>query len=161
MSDEKKISALAAVGIALALAAGCSAGVKPTNTGAAGASGTDAGADRPSVVGTAGTTGVGGSPLGTAGTTGTGGSGPEPCVPSVTCMPAGGRYCNTIGNGCPGGKLECGACPGDATCSGGATAPGICVGGASCKPITCTSGGSARYCEKIGDGCGRELDCGA
>ena len=74
---------------------------------------------------------------------------------------SGGRYCNTIGNGCKGQKLDCGACPGDATCSGGATSPGICIGGPSCPAITCTSGGGAQYCGKIGDGCGRELDCGA
>jgi hypothetical protein len=144
---------------ALALAIGCSAGVKQTNTGTAGSTGTDAGVDRPMVVGTAGTggsttTGLGGF----GGVTGAGGTGGA-CVPTYTCTPAGGQYCNTIGNGCKGQKLECGACPGDATCSGGATAPGICVGGASCTPITCASGGATRYCGKIGDGCGRELDC--
>jgi hypothetical protein len=160
MSEDKKISALTAAGVALTLALGCSAGVRATS-GSAGSSGADAGVDRPNVVGTAGTSGpsgVGGA-AGGGGTTGTGG-GPQPCTPSVTCTPAGGRYCNTIGNGCPGGSLACGACPGDATCSGGATAPGICVGGASCTPITCTSGGAARYCGTIGDGCGRSLDCG-
>jgi hypothetical protein len=144
----------------LALAMGCSAGVKATS-GSAGTSGTDAGADHP-VSGTAGT-GSGGTTgaagvigSGTAGTTGAGGA----CVPSYTCTPAGGTYCNTIGNGCKGQKLDCGACAGDATCSGGATAPGICIGGPSCTPITCSSGGSAQYCGKVGDGCGRELDCG-
>jgi hypothetical protein len=156
MSDTR-ISVLLA---ALTLAMGCSAGVKATNpSGSAGATGTDGGVDRPSIVGTAGT-GPGGS-VGGAGTTGTGGASPQPCTPSVTCDPPGGRYCNTIGNGCPGQKLECGACPGDATCSGGAIAPGICQGGASCPAITCQSGGSVAYCGKIGDGCGRELDCGA
>jgi len=111
MSDSK-ISALVAA--ALTLAMGCSAGVKATNppSGAAGTSGNDAGVDRPNIVGTGGATGAGGA----------GGA----CTPTYTCDPAGGRYCNTIGNGCPGQKLECGACPGDATCSGGAIAPGIC-----------------------------------
>ena len=46
-------------------------------------------------------TGGGGAGRGGAGggAAGTGGA----CTPSVTCTPAGGRYCNTIGNGCPGG----------------------------------------------------------
>src|SRR3954470_7554812 len=115
MSDNK-VSTLLAVGVALTLAVGCSAGVKPTNpTGAAGSSGPDAGVDRPSVVGSAGTTGAGGAP-GNAGSNGTGGTG-QTCTPTITCDPPGGRYCNTIGNGCPGQKLECGACPGDSTCS--------------------------------------------
>ena len=35
----------------------------------------------------------------------------------------------------------------------------LCIGGPSCTPRTCTAG-TARYCDKIGDGCGRELDCG-
>jgi hypothetical protein len=158
MSDNR-VSAVFAVGVALTLAIGCSAGVKPTNTsGSAGTSGNDAGVDRPNIVGTAGTTGLAGA-LGTGGTTGTGGSA-QTCTPSTTCMPVGGRYCNTIGNGCPGQKLECGACPGDSVCSGGDTAPGICQGGASCPALTCASGGSVKYCGKIGDGCGRELDCG-
>jgi hypothetical protein len=159
MSD-KKISA--AAGIAMAMALGCSAGVKQTVAGIAGASGTDAGADRPIIM--SGTAGTGGQPIptGFAGAIGTGGAGgTEQCTPSVTCMPAGGRYCNTIGNGCKGGMLECGTCPGDATCSGGAMAPGICIGGPSCTPLTCQSGGAVKYCDKIGDGCGRELDCGA
>ena len=112
------------------------------------------------VVGTAGTggsttTGLGGF----GGTTGTGGTGGA-CTPTYTCTPAGGQYCNTIGNGCKGQKLECGACPGDATCSGGATAPGICIGGPSCTPLHLRVGRRAKYCGKIGDGCGRELDCG-
>jgi len=76
-------------------------------------------------------------------------------------MPAGGRYCNIIGNGCKGGMLDCGACPGDATCSGGVMAPGICIGGPSCTPATCDSGGPVKYCGSIGDGCGRALDCGS
>jgi hypothetical protein len=36
---------------------------------------------------------------------------------------------------------------------------GVCVQGASCKPATCPTTG-ALYCGKIGDGCGRALDCG-
>ena len=159
MSD-KKISALIAVGAVLALAMGCSAGVKPSpSTGTGGMQGTDAGVDRPITVGTGGTTGLGGLNIG--GTTGTGGGTGGACVATYTCDPVGGRYCNTIGNGCKGQSIACGACPGDATCSGGATAPGICIGGPSCPAITCTSAGSsAKYCGIVGDGCGRALDCG-
>jgi hypothetical protein len=83
----------------------------------------------------------------TGGTTGTGGM----CVPSTECMPPGGRYCGTIGAGCPGQKLECGACPGDGMCE-----DGLCIMGASCTPITC-----GNFCGTIGDGCGRKLDCTA
>src|SRR5215468_7517674 len=101
-TSERKISALAAVGAAVALALGCSAGVRATNTtGTAGSTGTDAGVDKPMItVGTAGTTGSGGTGpniVGTAGTTGSGGAGGA-CTPTYTCDPAGGRYCNTIGN---------------------------------------------------------------
>jgi hypothetical protein len=159
--SDKKASNVVIAGV-LALALGCSAGVKATNTtGAAGSTGTDAGVDRPSIVGTSGTTGGSGPNIvGTGGATGAAGTGGA-CTPTYTCDPVGGRYCNTIGNGCKGQKVDCGACPGDATCSGGTTMPGICIGGPSCTAITCTSGGGAQYCGKVGDGCGRELDCGA
>src|SRR5436190_18570615 len=109
--SEGKVSALVIAGLALAM--GCSAGVKAT-AGSAGTSGTDAGADHP-ITGTAGT-GSGGTTgaagvigSGTAGTTGTGGAAGA-CVPSYTCTPVGGTYCNTIGNGCKGQKLDCGTC---------------------------------------------------
>jgi len=165
--SEKRFSAVTAAAgvVALALAVGCSAGVKAT-AGTAGSTGS-AGSAAGGTVGTAGRGGAGGTggsntPIGIGGSTGTGGNGgTTACVPNVTCTPMGGRYCNLIGNGCPGGMLDCGACPGDATCSGGAMNPGICIGGASCKAITCTSGGAAQYCGTIGDGCGRSLDCGA
>ncbi|HEY5449187.1 MAG TPA: carboxypeptidase-like regulatory domain-containing protein, partial [Polyangia bacterium] len=144
--------------LALAVVAGslgCTAKVTPSAAGAAGATGS---------AGTSATTGRGGS--GTAGTSGAAGTGGGPiigtdagsdaaCTPSVTCMPAGGQYCGKIGNGCKGGSLECGACSGDSVCNGG-----LCVGGPSCQKKTCTSGGSARYCGTIGDGCGMSLDCG-
>src|SRR6185369_16689077 len=97
---------------------------------------------------------------GTGGTTvvtGSGGSGADAaCTSTVTCTPAGGEYCGTIGNGCPGGSINCGACPGDQTCG----SQGICLGGASCVKRTCSSGG-AKYCGTIGDGCGSSVDCGA
>jgi len=145
-----------AVGVAFVAALGCSAGVKATPTGAAGAggsSGVDAGADRPAIVGAAG---FGGS-LGTAGA-----GGPDAaCTPSVTCTPPGGTYCGKIGNGCRGQALECGACSGDNMCDmGGGTVGGLCVGGPSCQARTCTSG-TTQYCDTIGDGCGHALNCGA
>ena len=62
--SDKKVSTPVAVVVAgaLALALGCSAGVKATTaTGTAGSTGTDAGVDRPITVGTAGVTGGGGS----------------------------------------------------------------------------------------------------
>ena len=60
-----------------------------------------------------------------------------------------GQYCGLIGNGCPGGKLDCGTtCATDGTCE-----MNQCVGGASvCTPLTCGT-----YCGEIGDGCGRKL----
>ena len=116
---DRKVSAPIAIGralvlaVAIATASGCSAGVKATNTttGSAGSTGTDAGADHPIItVGTGGSTGGGGSTpniVGTGGTTGAGGAGA--CVPTYTCDPVGGRYCNTIGNGCKGQSVNCGA----------------------------------------------------
>jgi hypothetical protein len=146
-----------ALGAVLAAPLGCAKIMSGTPSGTGGAAaGTGAG----------GSTGAAGS-TGTAGTVATAGTGGGPiisvdagsdaaCTPSVTCMPAGGRYCGKIGNGCKGGSLECGACSGDGVCSGG-----LCLGGPSCKPITCASGGAARTCGAVGDGCGMKLDCGA
>jgi hypothetical protein len=99
----------------------------------------------------------GGAPgTGGAALTGSGGSGvvdagsDAPCVPTVTtCTQPGGTYCGTIGNGCPGGSLACGACANGYTCTNG-----ICIGGASCPAIACGD-----YCGQIGDGCGRTLTC--
>jgi hypothetical protein len=96
-----------------------------------------------------GGSGVGGA-TGTGGTTtvGTGGAGGA-CVPTVTCNPPGGTYCGTIGNGCGGGKLDCGTCPTGYTCQ-----EGICVGDSTCPATACGD-----YCGMIGDGCGRTLTC--
>jgi hypothetical protein len=105
-----------------------------------------------------GGSGSGGSRTGSGGSsaTGSGGSGvvdagsDAACVPSVTtCTQPGGTYCGTIGNGCVGGSLACGACANGYTCTNG-----ICIGGASCPAITCGT-----YCGQIGDGCGRTLTC--
>jgi hypothetical protein len=151
---------MASLGAALVSTLACSAGVKPTPTGAGGGAGgttaADAGADRPVITGVGGATGLGGF-------TGIAGSGgPDAaCTPTVTCTPPGGTYCGRIGNGCRGQALECGACAGDSMCDmSGGTSGGLCIGGASCQPRTCTSG-TTQYCDTIGDGCGRALSCGA
>jgi len=137
------------------LLAAC-AGVKqmPGTTGTGGGAGGSTGKG-----GTVGTGGGAGGSTGSGGSsvTGNGGSSPVdagpdvPCVPTVTtCTQPGGTYCGTIGNGCAGGSLDCGACPSGYTCTNG-----ICIGGASCPAIAC-----GNYCGSIGDGCGRTLSCG-
>ncbi len=80
------------------------------------------------------------------------------CSP-ISCSGPGVRYCGKIGDGC-GKALACGECAMGESC-GGTGLDGVC-GNASitCKPIACDSGAGARYCGKIGDGCGRTLDCG-
>ena len=94
---------------------------KMTAGGAAGATGgaTDAaGGSRGGAAGTGGgSAGTGGvapaaAGAGTGGAAGTGRS--VRAERHLACTPAGGRYCDTIGNGCPGGRLECGACGADA-----------------------------------------------
>jgi len=97
--------------------------------------------------------GVGCRPGGGTGTDG--GADGGMCLPSVNCMPPTGRYCGTIGNGCPGGTLECPGCSGADVCRAG-----LCVGGPSCVPISCDIARGGRYCSTIGDGCGGTLDCG-
>ena len=140
---------LGLITLACALTAAACAGTKPNASitgsgggpsGAAGSGAASGGRGGGSV------TGAGGIIV-TGGTNGGGGA----CVPSTVCEPPGGRYCGTIGAGCPGQKLECPACPGDSICESNQ-----CVGGASCTPITC-----GNYCGTIGDGCGRKLDCTA
>jgi hypothetical protein len=80
----------------------------------------------------------------------------------LTCATAdGANYCGAIGDGC-GGPLDCGACPAGQTC-GATGVPGVCPGSAAvdpnCQPIACGQG-KAKYCGRIGDGCGRALECG-
>jgi hypothetical protein len=142
---------LAFVSVSLA-AVGC-AGVKQNagnpdaaTTGAAGVTG---------ATGVGGSTGAGGGVitgaagvLGASGSTGTGGT--AACTPSVVCNPPGGQYCGKIGNGCPGGSIECGNnCPTGWTCENN-----LCVGGSTCNALTCGS-----YCGSIGDNCGHTLMC--
>src|SRR5439155_5466289 len=75
------------------------------------------------------------------------------------CQQAGGRYCGKIGDGC-GKTLDCGDCTSGLTCGGGGT-PGVCGAAAgACTPLSCQQPGG-QYCGKIGDGCGKALDCGA
>ena len=146
------------VGLAAALAVGCSAGNQPPGEAVGdGSGGTAARAaraearerseePRESSGGTAGTIVVpDGGP--------TDGGGGGPCVPA-TCMPVGGTYCGQIGDDC-GGSIDCGVCTGDWTCE-----QHVCVGGPSCTPNTACTVGSAQFCGTIGDGCGRGVDCG-
>jgi hypothetical protein len=143
---------LGLITLACALTAAACAGTKATpavgnDGGPTGAAGSGTGGAAAGGRGGGSVTGTGGPIIITGGTTGTGGM----CVPSTACEVPGARYCGTVGAGCPGQKLECGACPGDGICE-----ERLCVGGASCTPITC-----GNYCGTIGDGCGRKLDCTA
>jgi hypothetical protein len=91
------------------------------------------------------------------------------CVGGADCKPAyqcaftagntSGSYCGSISDGC-GPALDCGD-----TCStqksGWLCENNTCVGGAGvCAPASCDPVAGARYCGKVGDGCGRSLDCG-
>jgi hypothetical protein len=77
----------------------------------------------------------------------------------VTCTPVGGQYCGDIGDGCRG-TLGCGECPAGSTCGGGGV-PHLCGQPAdpACQPIACDQPGG-RLCGRVGDGCGRSLECG-
>jgi hypothetical protein len=95
---------------------------------------------------------------GTDGPESEGGTGPDACTPS-SCVVAGGQFCGRIGDGC-GGALECGDCPTGQLC-GGNGMPHVCSPppGTPCTPLTCDQA-TGRLCGRIGDGCGRLLDCG-
>src|SRR6187551_2861007 len=117
------------LGVTLIASLGCAKVMPDAPTGAGGVTGAGGGGRSTGVAGATGAAGTR-APTGSGGTiviTLDGGSGDAACTPSVTCTPAGGRYCGTIGNGCPGGRLECGDCPASDICSGG-----VCVGGPSC-----------------------------
>ena len=135
------------------LLAAC-AGVKQKATGTDAAVTGTGGSGGPGTSGSGGsrTTGSGGSSA-TGGSIGTdAGASDAACVPTVTtCTQPGGTYCGKIGNGCPGGSVDCGACQTGYTCTNG-----ICIGGSSCPAIAC-----GNYCGSIGDGCGRTLTCGS
>jgi hypothetical protein len=137
------------------LAAAC-AGVKSkaaAGSGGNGGSGSGTAGTAGSQTGTAGTTGTttGGGGSGVAGTFGTVDA--ATCTP-IACTQPGGQYCGTIGNGCPFGKEDCGACA-----SGWSCQSGLCIGPASCVPLACTQPGG-QYCGSIGNGCGAAVDCG-
>lgn len=88
-----------------------------------------------------------------------GGRPPTMCV-ATTCKVPGGQYCGKIGNGC-GDTLDCAEpCPMGESCGGSGT-PNVCGKpiSADCVPITCAQAGG-RLCGRVGDGCGRALDCG-
>jgi hypothetical protein len=82
---------------------------------------------------------------------------PEANCKPVDCNQPNGRYCGMIGDGC-GKTMDCGACPGTQMC--GAGVANVCAPDniSTCVPLTCAQAGGS-YCGKIGDGCGRILDC--
>jgi hypothetical protein len=101
--------------------------------------------------------------------TGTAGSGIVPILdagtfdagPCVTCEPMGGQYCGKIGDNC-GGELECGDCKLDGYTCGGHGIDNVCgadPASGKCEIINCKQD-TGKYCGKLGDGCGGELDCG-
>jgi hypothetical protein len=77
----------------------------------------------------------------------------------LTCTPAGGQYCGDIADGC-GGTLRCGDCPAGSNCGGGGVSH-LCGQPAdpACQPVACVQPGG-RLCGRVGDGCGRPLECG-
>ena len=85
--------------------------------------------------------------------------GADVCVPT-TCDPAAGaRYCGTVGDGC-GRAIDCGDnCAGLKSGWVCNTSTNACVGGATCQKLVCDGTPNARYCGKVGDGCGGTVDC--
>ena len=74
------------------------------------------------------------------------------------CEAPTGKYCGVIGDGC-GAALDCGGCSQGMWCGGGGV-PGVCGAPPDlCTPVVCNQPTYA-YCGRIGDGCGRALDCG-
>ncbi len=117
-------------------------------------------------------TGAGGAGAGSGGraAAGVGGSGGGFALPDaaasdggackpIGCTLAGGRYCGRIGDGC-GGVLECGNSCGEGESCGGAGTPNVCGKPVdpTCKPSACEQPGG-RLCGRVGDGCGRALEC--
>lgn len=85
---------------------------------------------------------------------------PDPAsCQAVSCTTATGKYCGKIGDGC-GKTVDCGDCAAGQTCGGSGTANVCGVPAGSCTALTCAPAGG-QYCGKIGDGCGKELDCGS
>ena len=82
------------------------------------------------------------------------------CTPT-TCDPvAGTRYCGRVGDGCGRGidcPDTCASLKPGWSCD---TTTSSCMGGADCKRLVCDGNPNARYCGKVGDGCGGTVDCG-
>jgi len=86
--------------------------------------------------------------------------GADVCTPAQCDPVAGARYCGKVGDGC-GRSIDCGDnCaslnPGW-VCN---TATSSCAGGPDCTKLVCDGSPNARYCGKVGDGCGGTIDCG-
>ena len=147
-SPSKKVSApVAVVGArALALALGCSAGVKATTRRAP--------PDRPGPTRAS----IGPITVGTAGATGGGGSAPNSSAPAARrapaaraararrrtpAMPVGRPLLQHDRQRLQGQQLDCGACPGDAHLQRRRDRrPASASAAPSCPAITCTSGGA-------------------
>src|SRR4051812_4196316 len=134
--------------LVLALLAGCSAGVKPTQP--AGSGGNDGGV--PDVAQRVDAPIIDVKPSIDIVITQDDGS---VCTP-VSCTPPGGQYCGQIGDGCHRAK-ECPACSG----AGQTCLDHMCVEGPACVRGTCSGAAGARYCGRVGTGCGEAIDCGA
>ena len=155
MSDNK-VSALFAVGVALTLAMGCSAGVKPTNTGGSGPPGTDAGVDRPSV--------VGGPADHDRPRRAAGAARREPAAPAAS------RPAHLHARGRPLLQHHRQRLPGSEAglrrlyrrqhLQRRRDGARHLSGRRELHGADLRLGRPAKYCGKIGDGCGRELDCG-
>jgi hypothetical protein len=81
------------------------------------------------------------------------------CTPTACDQPT-GKYCGVVGDQC-GGKIDCGGCSGGYVC-GGAGQNNVCGAGrdsGACTPTQCQQA-SGKYCGKLGDQCGGEIDCG-
>ncbi len=81
----------------------------------------------------------------------------KPCEKRA-CATAAGRYCGMVLDGC-GKTLDCGDCPSGETCGTGSSAHTCISADPNCKAISCDQP-TGKFCGKLGDGCGRPLDCG-
>jgi hypothetical protein len=87
--------------------------------------------------------------------------GPMPGCMTTGCDVSNGRFCGSIGDSC-GGAVDCGQCTASGTSCGGTGTPGVCgkTPDPTCVPMSCQQPGG-NYCGKVGDKCGRTIDCGA
>ncbi|MET0595983.1 MAG: hypothetical protein ABW133_25000 [Polyangiaceae bacterium] len=87
---------------------------------------------------------------------------PDAGTCSINCFPDGGRYCGRITNGC-GVSLDCGSqCPDGLQCGGSGVANvcGARPDSGVCNVTTCETP-AGKYCLRVGDGCGGQIDCGS